>query len=91
MKADEIEAIVAQLLQERSKKDRVVLDEEFKEFRLSNKMFYETILNGEFNEEIFKQMMAMKRRLEKGEDPYQVDVRFGQFMADKYIPSNLKN
>jgi hypothetical protein len=34
---------------------------------------------------IFKEMMKMKRRLESGEDQYSVDVKFGQFMADKYL------
>jgi hypothetical protein len=34
---------------------------------------------------IFNQMMAMKRRVEGGEDQYSVDVRFGKFMAEKYI------
>ena len=27
----------------------------------------------------------MKRKLEGGEDPYSVDVKFGEYMADKYI------
>jgi hypothetical protein len=53
-------------------------------------MFYETILNGQFEPEIFKEMMKMKRKLEKGEDQYSVDVKFGQFMADKYIAPALK-
>ena len=34
---------------------------------------------------IFKQMMKMKRELESGKDQYSVDVKFGQYMADKYI------
>ena len=34
---------------------------------------------------IFKEMMKMKRRLESGEEQYSVDVRFGKFMAEKYI------
>jgi hypothetical protein len=54
-------------------------------------MFYETILNGQFEPTIFKEMMKMKRRLESGEDQYSVDVRFGQFMASKYIDPVSKN
>jgi hypothetical protein len=29
--------------------------------------------------------MKRKRELESGKDQYSVDVKFGQYMADKYI------
>ena len=50
-------------------------------------MFFELILseNDIQNNVIFKQMMKMKRELESGKDQYSVDVKFGQYMADKYI------
>jgi hypothetical protein len=31
------------------------------------------------------EMMKRKRELESGKDQYSVDVKFGQYMADKYI------
>ena len=85
MKADEIEAIVDKLL--KLKKDNVDVNTltEFDDFRLHNKLFYETVLSDTFDANIYKQMMVMKRKLEGGEDPYSVDVKFGEYMADKYI------
>ena len=51
-------------------------------------MFFELILSEDNVEKnvIFKQMMKMKRELEGGKDQYSVDVKFGQYMADKYLP-----
>ena len=37
------------------------------------------------NVSIYKNMMKMKRKLEGGEDQYSVDVKFGEFMAEKYL------
>jgi hypothetical protein len=85
MNADEIERIVAELTLLKDTLSREELDNKFLDFRTKNRMFYETILNGQFEPEIFKEMMKMKRKLEKGEDQYSVDVKFGQFMTDKYI------
>jgi len=85
MNADEIERIVAELSLLKDSLSKEELDNKFLDFRTKNRMFYETILNGQFEPEIFKEMMKMKRKLEKGEDQYSVDVKFGQFMTDKYI------
>lgn len=85
MSADEIEKIVSELLLLKDEKSKEELDTQFLEFRTKNRMFYETILNGQFEPVIFKEMMKRKRELEKGKDQYSVDVKFGQFMADKYI------
>ena len=85
MTADEIEKIVIQLLVLKDQKSKEELDEQFLEFRTKNRMFYETILNGQFDPVIFKEMMKRKRELESGKDQYSVDVKFGQYMADKYI------
>lgn len=92
MKADEIEAVVAKLLELKKTKSRSEIDllTEFDEFRVSQKMFYQVILSEEMDLTIFNQMMAMKRRLEGGEEQYSVDVRFGQFMAEKYIDPVIK-
>jgi len=92
MKADEIEAVVAKLLELKKTKSRSEIDllVEFDEFRVSQKMFYQVILSEEMDLTIFNQMMAMKRRLEGGEEQYSVDVRFGQFMAEKYIDPVIK-
>ena len=88
--AAEIEEIlkkIAELKKNGETMETINLMDEFLDFRTSNKMFYELILtdNDVINNPIFKQMMKMKRRLESGEDQYSVDVKFGQYMADKYI------
>ena len=85
MNADTIEKIVIELLVLKDQKSKEELDEQFLEFRTKNRMFYETILNGQFEPVIFKEMMKRKRELESGKDQYSVDVKFGQYMADKYI------
>ena len=87
MKADEIEAIVDQLIELKKTKERSEIDllPEFDEFRKTQRMFYQVVLSEEMDTTIFKQMMAMKRKIEGGEDQYSVDVKFGQFMADKYL------
>jgi hypothetical protein len=48
-------------------------------------MYDMIVKENDFNEEIFKELIRMKRRLESGEDQYSVDVKFGKFMAEKYI------
>ena len=89
--ADDIERIVASLLKLRkvSTKSDIDANEEYTEFRTSNRVFYEMIMSGELehpqNNMVFKEMMKMKRKLEAGEDQYSVDVKLGQFMATKYI------
>ena len=90
MNADEIERIVAELSLLKDSLSKEELDVKYTDFRTKNRMFYETILNGQFEPEIFKEMMKMKRKLEKGEDQYSVDVKFGQYMTDKYIAPALK-
>ena len=85
MKANDIERIVNEIITLKDVLSKEVLDDKYLEFRTKNRMFYETILNGEFSPQIFKEMMKAKRSLEAGEDQYSVDVKFGQFMADKYI------
>jgi hypothetical protein len=90
MSADQIEKIVSELLLLKDEKSKEELDIQFLEFRTKNRMFYETILNGEFDPDIFKEMMKRKRELESGKEQYSVDVKFGQFMADKYINPFIK-
>ena len=85
LSADEIEQTVKNLLSLKDSKTRSQLDTLFLDFRTKNKMFYETILDGQFQPEIFKEMMKRKRELESGKDQYSVDVKFGQYMAEKYI------
>jgi len=64
---------------------------EFDDFKKNGgKALYEIILKNEFDMKIFKEMMKMKRRLESGEDQYSVDVRFGTYMAEKFIDPVLK-
>ena len=87
LKADEIEKIVNELIELKKTKTRLEIDNlpEYSTFRESQKMFYNVVLSEEMDLGIFKNMMAMKRRIEGGEDQYSVDVRFGKFMAEKYI------
>ena len=91
MTADEIEETVSKLLSLKDTVPREELDNIFLNFRTTNRMFYETILNGEFEPIIFKEMMKRKRELESGKDQYSVDVKFGQYMADKYLAPVMKN
>ena len=85
MSADTIEKTVSELLNLKESVTKVELDIQFLEFRTKNRMFYEAILNNEFEPTIFKEMMKRKRELESGKDQYSVDVKFGQYMSDKYI------
>ena len=91
MSADEIEKIVESILQLKEKVSRQELDTQFLDFRTKNRIFYETLLNGQFQPEIFKEMMKRKRELESGKDQYSVDVKFGEYMAEKYLAPALKN
>jgi hypothetical protein len=93
--ADQIEKIVAELVELKSQGhdiQSVNKMESFTDFRTSNRMFYEMILTEDniHKNPIYKQMIKMKRRLEAGEDQYSVDVKFGQYMADKYIDPVIK-
>ena len=94
MDANEIETIVKKLLllvNANRSKEYIESLEEFNIFKEKNKMFYELILKGEHDPVVFNQMMKMKRRLEAGEDQYSVDVRFGTYMASKYIDPVIKD
>ena len=88
MKADEIEVIVSKLIELNKKNvpiSQIDQMEEFAQFREENSLFYKTALSNDMDLVIFKQMMKMKRKLEDGEDQYGVDVKFGKYMADKFI------
>jgi hypothetical protein len=91
MNADEIERIVNELLKVKDRVTREELDTTYFEFRTNHRLFYETILNGGFEPVIFKEMMKRKRELESGREQYSVDVKFGQFMAERYIDPVIKN
>jgi len=80
MSAEIIEKYVSELLLLKDKKSKEELDIHFLDFRTKNRMFYETILDGQFEPTIFKEMMKRKRELESGKEQYGVDVKFGQFM-----------
>lgn len=90
MDADTIEKIVKEILQAKDVFPREELDKHYLDFRTKNRMFYETILNGEFDSAIFNKMMKAKRKLESGQDQLSVDTEFGQYMADRYIAPALK-
>jgi hypothetical protein len=87
--ANDIEKITAKIIQLKKTHTDLEITEmsEFLEFRTNNRMFFELILSDNDIQKnvIFKQMLKMKRELESGKDQYSVDVKFGQFMADKYI------
>ena len=92
MKADEIEKIVNELMELKKTKTREEINSlpEYSTFRESQKMFYNVVLSEEMDLGIFNQMMAMKRRVEGGEDQYSVDVRFGTYMKEQYIDPVVK-
>jgi len=92
MNADQIEEIVNELLELKKTFSRGDIDqmEKFDNFKTRNRTFYDVILSPEMDLNVFRQMMKMKRRLEAGEDQYSVDVRFGEFMAVKYIDPVIK-
>ena len=87
MLSDEIELIVNKLLLLKKVKSISEINElsEFDTFKKENKLLYETVLSDSMDISIFKHMMKMKRKLEDGEDQYSVDVKFGKYMAEKYI------
>ena len=93
MLAIEIEEVVNKLLY--LKKHMHISEinelEEFKQFKEENKLFYETILSDDMDMNIYRQMMKMKRKLESGEDQYSVDVKFGKYMAEKFVDPVVKN
>lgn len=93
MNADEIEKIVEKLmkLKQTLSKEQIDLDPEFNLFKEKNRLFYDTIIAGEMDTQIFKRMMTLKRKLEAGEDSYGVDVKFGQYMAEKYVDPLVKS
>jgi nicotinate-nucleotide pyrophosphorylase len=65
--------------------------EEFKQFKEENKLFYEIVLSDNMDMDIYRQMLKMKRKLESGEDQYSVDVKFGKYMAEKFVDPVIKN
>jgi hypothetical protein len=60
MDANTIESIVNEILFLMKTLNKDKLDTLFLDFRTKNRMLYETILKGEFDREIFKQMMKYK-------------------------------
>ena len=93
MLADEIEEVVNKLLYLKKHMHASEINEieEFKQFKEENKLFYEMILSEDLDMNIYRQMMKMKRRLESGEDQYSVDVKFGKYMAEKFVDPVVKN
>ena len=86
--ADQIEDFVNRLIFFKKKLTVERINEltEFDEFKTQNKIFYDLIISDvPFDMVIFKQMMKMKRKLEGGEEQFSVDVKFGEFMAEKYL------
>jgi hypothetical protein len=92
MNASEIETIVDQLIKLKSTKSvaEIELLPEFNDFKLKNKLLFDTVLSESMDYSVFKKMMQMKRKLEDGESQYSVDVKFGKFMAEKYIDPVVK-
>ena len=93
MRTIEIEQVVNSLLKlkaEGKSKDFIDSLSEFKDFRTNNKTFYDTILAEDFDQEIFKKMISLKRKVEEGGDSYEADVKFGKFMAEKFIDPVIK-
>jgi hypothetical protein len=86
--ADEIEETVVKLLELKQTHTRAEINEmpEFEDFRKHNMFLYGTVLSeDQFQPELFLYMMHMKRKLEQGADPYEIDVHVGKVMAAKYV------
>jgi hypothetical protein len=92
MLASEIESIVNELLQLKKEYsiDYINTLQQFSDFRKDQRLLYEMVLSDSFDQTIFNLMMENKRKIENGADQYSIDVSFGQYMADRYIPSNLR-
>lgn len=93
MICDKIEEIVDKLLNlKKSGKSKEYIDSisEFNDFKISNNTLYDTILSGGYDNEIFKTMMKLKRKIEEGGDSYDGDVKFGKYMAEKFIDPVIK-
>ncbi len=92
MNADEIETVVNKLVSVLKTNSLAEIEQmpEFDQFKNKNKLFYDTIVSGGYDPDIFKKMMSMKRKLESGCTQYEVDVKFGKFMAEKYIDPVIK-
>jgi hypothetical protein len=91
--ADQIEILVQELTDLKSKYsiEQINEMEKYSAFKAQNRTFYEMITSPDgVDPVIFKEMIRMKRRLESGEDQYSVDVRFGSYMAQKYIDPVIK-
>jgi hypothetical protein len=93
MLAVEIEEVVNKLLylKKHISIEQINELEEFKQFKEDNKIFYEIVLSDNMDMDIYRQMLKMKRKLESGEDQYSVDVKFGKYMAEKFIDPVVKN
>jgi hypothetical protein len=87
MLSTEIEEIVNKLIELKKTHSNLEIEsiQEFDNFKNTNKLLYETVLSDNMDMSIFKKMMSMKRKLEEGEDQYSVDVKFGKYMAEKFI------
>ena len=87
MNADQIEEIVMDILDAKKTRsiESIKEDPKYNTFKTILEPLYTMVLSDEMNVSIFKEMMNCKRKLEKGDDPYSVDVRFGQFMAEQYV------
>ena len=87
MLAEEIEKTVNKILEYKNLNKSL---DEFENFKNENKLLYEAVTGDDYDPVIFKEMMKMKRLLESGKEQYAVDVRFGQFMAEKFIDPVIK-
>ena len=87
MRSEEIEIYVHKLLELKKYKttDEIDLNTETLDFKTKYPDLYKIVLSNEMDIEIFNKMMICKRKLENGDDPYSVDVKFGEIMAERYV------
>jgi len=94
MDAEEIERTVNKLIDllKTNTVEEIESMSEFDSFKKgAGKMLYQMVITNTFDNSIFKEMMKMKRLIESGEDQYSVDVKFGRYMAGKFIDPVVKN
>ena len=61
-------------------------------FKEQNRILFDVIFDGQYDDAIFKKMMKLKRSIEEGlVDSYKADVKFGTFMKELYIDPVIKN
>jgi hypothetical protein len=88
LSTDDIETMVYNILD--SKANGTFDEKEFILLKTELPSLYEMVISEDMDLNIFKHFIKMKRKLDSGEDSYKVDVKVGEFMAERYIDPVVK-